>query len=141
MERFKKTDASDGVVTGVLSQVQLNSEIHSVAFFSKSMIPTEYNYPIYDKEMLAIVRSFQKFRVELASTRHKVKVYTDHKAVEYFMSTKELSRRQALWAEFLSEFEFLIMYRPGKLNTIADTLSRREQDISPQQAKRKLSVH
>lgn len=87
--------------------------------------------------MLAIIKSFQQYRVELTSAQNVVKVYTDHKALEYFMTTKELSGRQARWAEFLSEFCFMIMYRPGKLNTVADTLSRREQDVTAQEAKRR----
>jgi len=52
-----ETDASDTVVTVVFSQKGLDEEWHPVAYFSKTMAPTETNYPIYDKEMLAIVQS------------------------------------------------------------------------------------
>lgn len=52
-------------------------------------------------------------------------VYTDHKNLEYFTLTKVLSRRQARQAEFLAEFWFKVVYRPGHLNTKADVLSRR----------------
>jgi hypothetical protein len=48
-------DASDGVIAGILSQLHLDGEWHPVAYFSKTMAPTKYNYEIYDKEMLAIV--------------------------------------------------------------------------------------
>lgn len=136
-ETILETDAFDGILAAVLSQKQPNGEIHPVGFFSKSMASAEHNYPIHDKEMLAIVRSFQQFRVELASAENRVKVFTDHKALEYFMTTKELTGRQARWAEFLAEFCFMIMYRPGKLNTVADTLSRRQQDVDPQTARRR----
>ena len=44
------------------------------------------------------------------------------------MSTKKLTRRQARWAEYLSQFNFQIVYRPGRLNERADALSRRSQD-------------
>ena len=40
------------------------------------------------------------------------------------MTTKKLNARQARWAEFLSRFYFLIKYRPGRQNTLADALSR-----------------
>ena len=65
---------------------------------------------IYDKELLAIVKSFEVWRPEVASAApdKPVKVYTDHKNLEYFMTTKQLNRRQARWAEFLSEFNFKI---------------------------------
>ncbi len=53
--------------------------------------------------------------------------------MEYFITTKALNSRQARWAEALSSFDFLIKYRAGKANGAADALSRREQDIDPQE--------
>ena len=53
-----ETDASNGVIAGVLSQRQLDREWHPVAYYSKTMIEAELNYPIYNKEMLAIVLGF-----------------------------------------------------------------------------------
>ncbi|MBW0533335.1 hypothetical protein O181_073050 [Austropuccinia psidii MF-1] len=47
------------------------------------------------------------------------------------MSSKVLTRRQARWAEFLSEFHFTITYRPGRLATLPDALSRRD-DVYPE---------
>jgi hypothetical protein len=101
------------------------------------MVDAELNYAIYDKEMLAIFYSFQHFRVELTSARNQVLVFTDHKALEYFMTTKDLNARQARWAEFFAKFYFMIAYRPGKTNTIADTLSRRSQDLTLQEARKR----
>ena len=48
------------------------------------------------------------------------------------MTTKQLTGRQARWAEILSQFFFTIMYRPGRQNSQADALTRREQDVGPQ---------
>lgn len=50
-----ETDASDGVIAGVLSQQDEQNEWHPTAFYSKTMAPAEVNYKIHDKEMLAIV--------------------------------------------------------------------------------------
>ena len=97
-----ETDASDGVIAGVLSQQQLDGEWHPVAYYSKTMIEAELNYPIHDKEMLAIVLSFQHWRVHLQGTPVAIQVLSDHKALEYFMTTKALTARQACWAEVLS---------------------------------------
>jgi hypothetical protein len=127
-----ETDASDGVVAGVLSQLHPDGEWHPVAFFSKTMAPAECNYAIHDKEMLDIIRSLSQWRAELQGTGSRLKIYTDHKALEYFMTTKQLTSRQARWAETLSQFFFTIMYRSGKQNVKADILSRREQDVGPQ---------
>jgi hypothetical protein len=59
------------------------------------MSPAECNYEIYDKELLAIVKSFDYWRAELEGHPQSVKVITDHKNLEYYMTTKQLSRRQA----------------------------------------------
>ena len=61
----------------------------------------------------------------LCGSPNWVVVYTDHRNLEYFHTTKTLNRRQARWAEILSEFNFVITYRPGEKNGKADALSRR----------------
>ena len=62
-----------------------------MAFFSKIMAPAECNYEVHDKEMLAIVQSLSQWRAELGSIDSRIKIYTDHKALEYFMTTKQLT--------------------------------------------------
>jgi enoyl-CoA hydratase/carnithine racemase len=101
---------------------------HSIAFYSASMNSAEQNYEIHDKEMLAIIRALQEWRPELEGIRQvgPFEVITDHRALQYFMTSKKLNARQARWAEFLSRFDFQIQYRPGKENTLADALSRPE---------------
>src|SRR5437762_10473422 len=74
--------------------------------------------------MLAIVSSMKHWRHYLESSRHPVKVLTDHKNLEIFMSTKILNRRQARWAELLAEYDFMFEHIPGKTNP-ADGPSRR----------------
>jgi hypothetical protein len=95
-----------------------------VAFYSKNMAPAECNYEIYDKELLAIIRCLKHWRPELKSTDILIKVFTDHRNLEYFITTKELSRRQAKWAEKLAEFNFKILYQSGAKNHKADALTR-----------------
>jgi transposase InsO family protein len=127
-----ETDASDEVVAGVMSQQDPESMAwHPIAFYSTSMNSAEQNYEIHDKEMLAIIRAFQEWRPELEGLQRvsPFEVITDHRALEYFMTSKKLNARQARWAEFLSRFNFQIQYRPGKENTLADALSRPEASI------------
>lgn len=131
-DRTKKlifeADSSDYVTGGVLSQIGEDGELHPIAFFSKNLSPAECNYEIYDKELLAIIKCFETWQPELIASEQVVDVITDHRALEYFMSTKKLTRRQARWAELLSQYNFQIIYRPGRLNERADALSRRSQD-------------
>jgi hypothetical protein len=124
-----ETDASDYVSAGVLSQVGDDGLLHPVAFFSKKHSPAECNYEIYDKELMAIIRCFEEWRAELQSSINPIKVLSDHKNLEYFMTNKLLSRRQARWAQFLSQFDFKIVYRPGKLGGKPDALTRRSGDL------------
>ena len=129
-----ETDASNGVLAGLLSQEDPESKLwHPVAFFSKTIVPAELNYDIHDKEMLAIIRAFEEWRAELEGLQvTPFQVYSDHRALEYFMTTKKLSARQARWAEFLSQYDFKLMYREGKANARADALSRMENDVREQ---------
>jgi transposase InsO family protein len=132
LQSMIETDASDGVIAGVFSQQHPNGEWYPVAYFSKTMAPAECNYEIHDKEMLAVVRSLDQWRPELQGTHKRIQIYTDHKALEYFMTTKQLTGRQARWAEALAGYHFTIMYRAGKQNGKADALTRREQEVGLQ---------
>lgn len=58
------------------------------------------NYEIYDKELMAIVRALDEWRPELMASTEPVRVISDHRGLETFMSTKQLNRRQARWSEF-----------------------------------------
>lgn len=127
-----ETDASDGVVAGVLSQLQ-DEEWRPVGFYSETMIPAELNYAIHDKELLAVIRSLQFWRAELVGLQTTpFEIITDHKALIFFSTKRLLNRRQAGWAEFLAEFHFDISYRPGSENVAADALSRHPDDIRSQ---------
>jgi hypothetical protein len=130
LTKTKEKVVSDHVVEGALSQLDEFGVLRPVAFFSRKMNPQECNYEIYDKELLAIVKAFEEWRPGLAGTdpAKSVTVYSDHRALEYFMTTRVLNRRQARWSEFLSEFQFKIEYRPGRQGANPDSLTRRPGD-------------
>ncbi|SLM38893.1 Zinc finger, H2C2-type, histone UAS binding [Lasallia pustulata] len=123
-----ETDSSDHVNAGVLSQYDDDKVLHPVAFYSKNMVPAECNYEIYDKELLAIICCLEHWRPELEATELPVEIFTDHKALEHFMTSKELTRRQVRWAEKLSEYNFKIMYQTGAKNIKADALTCKPGD-------------
>jgi hypothetical protein len=80
--------------------------------------------------MLAIILALEDWRAELEGLQaDPFSVYSDHKALEYFITTKKLSARQARWAEYLSRFHFKLMYRIGKANERADALSKKHKDV------------
>uniref|UniRef100_A0A8H7MY12 Reverse transcriptase domain-containing protein n=1 Tax=Bionectria ochroleuca TaxID=29856 RepID=A0A8H7MY12_BIOOC len=83
-----ETDASDYAIGVQLGQRDDKGVLHPVAFFSKKLHGAELNYPIYDKEFMAIMRAFEEFEHYCLGTIHKVKVYTDHKNIQYFATTQ-----------------------------------------------------
>jgi hypothetical protein len=123
---FITTNASDRRTGGVLSWGPTWESSRPVAFDSMQLSPPQRNYPVHEKEMLAIVRALEKWRNEVLGC--PVTVYTDHRTLEYFESQKHLSRRQARWQEFMSQFEIKIVYIKGEDNTVADALSRLPDD-------------
>jgi hypothetical protein len=117
-----ETDASDYAIAGILSIVCPDSELRPVAFYSRTLSAPELNYDTHDKELLAIYEAFQSWRHYLEGSSEPVDVVTDHKNLEYFTTTKLLSRRQARWLEFLHQFNLIICFRPGKLGAKPDSL-------------------
>ena len=105
-----KCNFSDDVSEDVLSQYKDNDVLHLVAFFSKNLISVKCNYKIYDKELLTIIYCLKNWQLGLKSTEILIKIFTDHKALIYFIKSKELIRRQTHWAKKLSEFNFKIQY-------------------------------
>ncbi|CEP10414.1 hypothetical protein, partial, partial [Parasitella parasitica] len=89
----------------------------------------EINYQIYDKELLAIVDAFKLWRQYLEFSTAPTTVITDHKNLEYFNTTRNLTRRQVRWSEILGDYNFQIVYRSGKQNAAVDALSRKDRPI------------
>jgi predicted aspartyl protease len=133
-----ETDASDGVVAGVLSQLQDDGYWKPVAFFTKTMDQAQMNYGIHDKEMLAVMLALREWRHQLIGLQiTPFQVITDHRALEYFSTKRELTARQMHWATDLAEFHLKLSYRPGTANIVADALSRKQEDLQTQKAKDK----
>ncbi|MBW0542798.1 hypothetical protein O181_082513 [Austropuccinia psidii MF-1] len=97
-----------------------------IAFDNHMLLPAELSYEIHDKELLGIVWALKRWRAFLISLSNPFEVLTDDSSLQYFMSCKVLPCFQAHWAEFISEFHFTITYRPGRLATLPDALSCRD---------------
>ncbi len=133
-----ETDCSDLAAAGVLSQkCDSDGSWHPVAFYSKALQGAESHYEIHDKELLAVILGLKEWRAELISLSNFL-IITDHKALEYFGVKRLLNERQIRWMDILSQFHYQITYRPGKENTIADILSRKDE-LTPTQKQAKES--
>jgi transposase InsO family protein len=130
-----ETDASDGAIAGVISQEGDDGLVHPIAFWSRKMQAAELNYDIGDKEALAMVESIRHWRHYLEGARHPFTVYTDHKNLVGLTDAKVLNRRQGRWATTLAEYDFKIVYRPGRAMGKPDALSRRGEMVEGTRAK------
>jgi len=119
-----ETNASDYALAAILSIVTKDDEIHPVAFHSRTFFALELNYNVHDKELLAIFEVFKIWQHYLEGSALPIDIVTDHKNLEYFSTTKVLTRRQARWSEYLSQFNLVIRFRPGRLGTKPDALTR-----------------
>jgi len=120
-----EADASNFATREVLSVKCDNDLWRLVAFISKALNETERNYKIHDKEMLGVIRCLEAWWHFLEGARVKFEIWTDHKNLEYFMSSQNLNRRQARWALYLSRFDFVLRHIPGSRMGKVDGLSRR----------------
>ena len=105
-----ESDASKYASGAVLRQQDNNGDWHPCAYLSKSFSPTERNYEIYDRELLAIIRSLTDWRHYLIGSPHKVTVLSDHQNLTYFKTAQKLNRQQARWSLFLSEYNLQLVH-------------------------------
>ena len=102
----------------------LDGELHPIAFHSQTFSSAELNYDVHDKELLAIYEAFRRWQHYLEGPISPVDVVTNHKNLEYFAIMKLLTRRQAQWSEYLSQFNMIICFQPRKLGMKLDALTR-----------------
>ncbi|CCO36389.1 Retrotransposable element Tf2 155 kDa protein type 1 [Rhizoctonia solani AG-1 IB] len=130
---FLETDASGAALGSVLSQRQEDGCLHPIGYLLESFKGAKQNYDTHDKELLAIIRSFEHWRIYLEGTILLITVFTNHCNLEYWKESRTFNRRHARWHLLLAGFHFQIMYRPGKQSTKPDALSRRANhlDVPP----------
>ena len=129
LETILECDASDYVISGILSQKHPNPgtgkmTLHPVTFMSEKMSPAECNYGIGDKELLAIVVALEKWHIYLHQLPQTFTIMTDHYNLQTFSTKALLSRRQARWAQELAQYDFKIVSRPGTQNGKANVLTQ-----------------
>ncbi|GMF25305.1 unnamed protein product [Phytophthora fragariaefolia] len=127
-------DASDFAIGCALMQFDAEGRERVVSYHSRQMKPAEKNYPVHDKELLAMRYALIKFRVYLLGEQ-TFAVYTDHASLRTAMKSAHLSQRMARWLSFFAEYNLVVHYEPGKNNILADALSRRP-DYDPRRLAR-----
>ena len=126
-------DASDYAIGCALMQHDNDGRERVISYQSRQLKPAERNYPVHDKELLAMKYALTKFRIYLLGEQHFI-VYTYHASLRTAIKTPHLSQRMARWLSFFAEYNFTVEYKPGKMNILADALSRRPDYESGEQA-------
>nr|KYP51640.1 Transposon Ty3-I Gag-Pol polyprotein [Cajanus cajan] len=96
---------------------------HPIAYFSEKLHGATLNYPIYDKELYALIRALQVWEHYLVTKEFII--HTDHESLKYIRGQGKLNERHVKWIEYLEQFPYIIKYKKGKNNVEADALSRR----------------
>jgi hypothetical protein len=97
--------------------------LHPITYYLATFTPMEWNYDVYDQELLAIMKALTHWRLYLGWTRVLFTIMTDHANLQHWKSPQNLVRWVARWHMGLQEYDYEIQYIPGKENMPPDTLS------------------
>lgn len=124
-----RCDASNVAVAGVLTQQSPeDGKMHPCAFWSRKLRAAEVNYTTTERECLAVLGAIQRWRAYLVDAPFVVE--TDHMALTFLLTARDLEGRLARWVLQLQQYTFTIRHRKGVEMREVDALSRlpREDD-------------
>src|SRR6266702_1275434 len=111
-----EVDASNYAIGATLNQKDELGRWHPVAYYSMTLSETECNYDIYDKELLAVVKSLHHWRTYLAGAPHQIIIHMDHSNLLYWKELQKISRRITCEFQELQEYNFILKHVAGNKN-------------------------
>jgi RNase H-like domain found in reverse transcriptase len=124
---FITCDAGQKRTSTILSFSPTWESAIPVAFKSQQLHGVELHYPVHEQEMLVIIHTLKKWCVDLLGSHFTI--YTNHQTLQNFELQKELSKCQARWMEYMSQYDCMIHYINGNDNCVADALSHLPDSI------------
>ena len=83
-----------------------------IAYFSEKLGGAQLNYPVYDKELYALVCVLETWQHYLWPKEFII--HSDHEALKYLKGQAKLNRRHAKWVDFIESFPYIVKYKKGK---------------------------
>src|SRR5215470_19535225 len=120
LPNFSKMFEIECDASGIGIGAVLLQEKRPIAYFSEKLSGAALNYPTYDKEMYALVRTLETWQHYLWPKEFVI--HTDHESLKHLKGQGKLNRRHAKWVEFIETFPYVIKYKQGKENVVADAL-------------------
>jgi len=127
LPNFDKTFEVECVASNVGIRVVLMQEGHPFAYFSEKLNNAQLNYPTYDKELYALIRTLHNWKHYLLLKAFVI--HSDHESLQYLRRQGKLNKRHAKWVEYLEQFLYIIKHKKRKANVVADALSRRQYTL------------
>ena len=115
--------SQEGEITTPSLEKHRKPALHPIAFYSAMFTPTERNYNIYNRELLAMMKALYHWQPYLAWTKEPLTILTDHANLMYWKAPRKLDRRHARWHADLEEYDFEMVHIPENTNGPADALS------------------
>jgi len=104
--------------SGIGIRALLMQDKRPIMYFSEKLNGAALNYPTYDKELYALVRTLKTWQHYLWPKEFMI--HSDHESLKHLKGQGKLSRRHAKWVEFIETFPYVIKYKQGKENIVAD---------------------
>ncbi|XP_035539638.1 uncharacterized protein LOC118344013, partial [Juglans regia] len=123
---FNKAFEIECDASGIGIGAVLMQDRRPIAFFSEKLSGASLKYPTYDKELYALVRALETWQHYLWP--REFVIHTDHESLKHLKGQGKLNKRHARWMEYIETFPYVIRYKQGKENIVADALSRRYHD-------------
>jgi hypothetical protein len=133
LPNFTKTFEIKCDASGIGIGTVLMQEGQPTAYFSEKLSGAALNYPIYDKELYALIWALETWQHYL--WHRQFVIHGDHEFLKHLKGQHKLNKRQVRWVKFIETFPYIIRYKKGKENVVAVALSRRYVLLSTLDAK------
>uniref|UniRef100_A0A2N9H3G6 CCHC-type domain-containing protein n=1 Tax=Fagus sylvatica TaxID=28930 RepID=A0A2N9H3G6_FAGSY len=139
LPNFNKAFEIECDASGIGIGAVLMQDRRPIAFFSEKLSGASLKYPTYDKELYALVRALETWQHYLWP--REFVIHTDHESLKHLKGQGKLNQRHARWLEYIETFPYVIRYKQGKENIVADALSRRSSLDGQKKAELVKSLH